>query len=61
MGSNKPDGTPRKLMDSHKMRNLGWNPNFDLKTGINHTYNWFLKHQISLKSEIIIKNYQNDS
>ena len=46
--SEKPDGTPRKLMDSHKMRNLGWSP-YDLKTGINHTYNWFLKHQDQFK------------
>jgi GDP-L-fucose synthase len=45
----KPDGTPRKLMDSHKMRNLGWNPAYDLKTGINHTYNWLLKHQDQFK------------
>lgn len=47
--SDKPDGTPRKLMDSHKMRNLGWSPVYDLKTGINHTYNWFLKHQDQFK------------
>lgn len=47
--SEKPDGTPRKLMDSHKMRNLGWTPAYDLKTGINHTYNWFLKHQDQFK------------
>ena len=47
--SEKPDGTPRKLMDSHKMRNLGWAPAYDLKTGINHTYNWFLKHQDQFK------------
>ncbi|MDA9803135.1 GDP-L-fucose synthase [Flavobacteriaceae bacterium] len=47
--SDKPDGTPKKLMDSHKMRNLGWSPVYDLKTGINHTYNWFLKHQDQFK------------
>ena len=47
--SDKPDGTPRKLMDSHKMRNLGWSPKFDLKTGINHTYNWLIKNKSSLK------------
>lgn len=47
--SEKPDGTPRKLMDSHKIKNLGWSPNYDLKTGINHTYNWFLKHQDQFK------------
>jgi GDP-L-fucose synthase len=45
----KPDGTPRKLMDSYKIRNLGWSPNYDLKTGINQTYNWFLKHQDQFK------------
>jgi GDP-L-fucose synthase len=47
--ADKPDGTPRKLMDSYKMRNLGWSPDYDLKTGINHTYNWFLKHQDQFK------------
>ena len=45
----KPDGTPRKLMDSHKMRNLGWSPNYDLKTGINHTYKWLINNKRSLK------------
>lgn len=45
----KPDGTPRKLMDSHKIRNLGWNPTYDLKTGINQTYNWFLINQDQFK------------
>ena len=45
----KPDGTPRKLMDSNKMRNLGWSPNYDLKTGINHTYNWFLNSAKTIK------------
>ncbi|MDA9151115.1 GDP-L-fucose synthase, partial [bacterium] len=45
----KPDGTPRKLMDSNKMFKLGWTPEYDLKTGINHTYNWFLKHQDQFK------------
>lgn len=47
--SEKPDGTPRKLMNSQKMRKLGWNPIYDLKTGINHTYDWFLKHQDQVK------------
>jgi GDP-L-fucose synthase len=30
----KPDGTPRKLMDTSKINNLGWIPRIDLKTGI---------------------------
>ena len=34
----KPDGTPRKLLDSSKIRNLGWLPKYDLVKGINQTY-----------------------
>ena len=33
----KPDGTPRKLMDTTKINNLGWNPIIDLKSGISKT------------------------
>ncbi len=40
--STKPDGTPRKLMDSSKLRNLGWEPNTDLKEGITCAYKDFL-------------------
>ena len=45
----KPDGTPRKLMDSSKIMNLGWKPEVGLKEGINRTYQWFLEHQDSFK------------
>jgi len=34
LDSSKPDGTPRKLMDSAKLLGLGWSPNIDLETGI---------------------------
>ncbi len=47
--SSKPDGTPRKLMDSSKIMQLGWQPNYNLKTGIEKTYSWFLKNQHFLK------------
>ena len=40
--SSKPDGTPRKLMDSNKMRSLGWSPKIGLQEGILNTYEWFL-------------------
>lgn len=40
--SSKPDGTPRKLLDSRKIRKLGWNPEIALRTGIEDTYRWFL-------------------
>jgi GDP-L-fucose synthase len=40
----KPDGTPRKLLDISKLRNLGWNPTIPLREGVAQTYDWFLKH-----------------
>ena len=41
----KPDGTPRKLMDSGKLMGLGWRPKFDLEAGIRHAYADFLKSE----------------
>ena len=46
----KPDGTPRKLMDSSKLHAMGWTSSIDLKTGIEQTYQWFLDHQEDFKS-----------
>ena len=40
----KPDGTPRKLMDVAKMHALGWKHKVNLKSGIQETYNWFLEN-----------------
>jgi len=37
----KPDGTPKKLMDSSQLRSLGWLPKINLKDGIQSTYNFF--------------------
>jgi GDP-L-fucose synthase len=39
----KPDGTPRKLMDSSRLFALGWKPQIDLKTGIRLAYENFLQ------------------
>ena len=47
--STKPDGTPRKLMDSSKLRALGWAPTHDLDSGIKDTFEWFIKHQDTFK------------
>ena len=35
----KPDGSPRKLINSSKMKSFGWSPTVDLKTGLTRTYN----------------------
>jgi GDP-L-fucose synthase len=40
----KPDGTPRKLLDTSKLNNLGWRPAIPLREGIARTYDWFLKN-----------------
>lgn len=38
----KPDGTPRKLMDSSRLRALGWKPSITLREGLRHAYADFL-------------------
>lgn len=46
----KPDGTPRKLMDSTKLNAMGWSYSIDLKQGIEQTYQWFLENQDNYRS-----------
>ncbi|HLB55914.1 MAG TPA: GDP-L-fucose synthase [Coxiellaceae bacterium] len=41
----KPDGTPRKLLDSTKINALGWHAKISLTEGIAQTYNWFLQSE----------------
>lgn len=41
----KPDGTPRKLMDSARLLALGWAPKIGLAEGVAHAYDWFLTHK----------------
>ena len=42
--TSKPDGTPRKLMDSSRIFKLGWHPRIGLEEGIRMVYDDFLKH-----------------
>ena len=41
--TSKPDGTPKKLMDSSRIREKGWAPRISLEQGIRSTYEWFLE------------------
>jgi len=42
----KPDGMPRKLLDSSKINSLGWNARTSLEDGIAKTYAWYLDHVV---------------
>lgn len=42
--STKPDGTPRKILDSSRLEALGWRAQIDLETGIQDTIAWFNSH-----------------
>ena len=41
----KPDGTPRKLMDSGKLFGMGWKPRAGLEAGLRDAYNDYLRNQ----------------
>ena len=40
----KPDGNPRKLLDSSIINSYGWEPEISLEEGLVKTYDWFLKN-----------------
>lgn len=46
----KPDGTPRKLLDTSRLTALGWRPRIELEEGIRQTHAWFLANRSVLKS-----------
>jgi len=45
----KPDGTPRKIMDSSRIQALGWTPKTSLKQGIQEVYQWYLWNESTLR------------
>ncbi len=47
--ASKPDGTPRKLMDVSKMKEIGWQYSTELAEGIEKTYKWFLNNIEEIK------------
>jgi GDP-L-fucose synthase len=42
--ASKPDGTPRKLLDSSRLRALGWKAKVPLREGLASTYRWFVEN-----------------
>ena len=42
--STKPDGNPRKLLDSSTINKLGWSPEINLDNGLRLTYKWYLNN-----------------
>lgn len=42
--ASKPDGTPRKLLDVSRLKQLGWEPAISLDNGLQQTYDWFIKN-----------------
>jgi GDP-L-fucose synthase len=47
--SSKPDGAPRKLLDTSRLAALGWIPRTGLEAGVRSTYAWFLANRSALR------------
>ncbi len=46
--ASKPDGTPRKLLDVRRIRELGWEPRISLRPGLTSTYHWYAQKAASV-------------
>ena len=44
-----PNGTPQKLLDSSKIKELGWTPKISLDKGVQDTYKWFIDNYKDLR------------
>lgn len=45
--TSKPDGAPRKLLDSSRLLTFGWRPSVDLAAGLKSTYQWYLDSMLT--------------
>ena len=48
--SSKPDGTPRKLLNTSRMKALGWAPSISLVDGLKDTYDWFRESESQIRT-----------
>jgi GDP-L-fucose synthase len=46
----RPDGMPRKILDSSRLQSAGWSPKTTLRSGIDKTYQWFLENRGGLRA-----------
>lgn len=47
--TDKPDGTPRKLLDVSKISEEGWNHQIDVEEGIRKTYEWYVENEKNIR------------
>ncbi len=45
----RPDGMPQKILDSSKLRALGWEPRVQLDRALDELYGWYLDHKVALQ------------
>lgn len=46
----KPDGAPRKLLDSTRLRSFGWEPGVSLDEGLRNTYEWYVRNAANISA-----------
>ena len=46
----KPDGTPRKVLDVQRLNRLGWKPTISLEQGVRATYEWYVAQQDTVRT-----------
>ena len=54
----KPDGMPRKLLDSSRILAMGWRPRITLDDGLSQTYQWFLNNVVAPAEALIAPTHQ---
>jgi len=50
--ASKPDGPPRKLVDTTRLQALGWQPKVGLKEGLEATYQWYLANKANARGAV---------
>jgi len=47
--TSKPDGPPRKLLDSSRLQALGWEPKISLRDGVASLYRWYMQNEAAAR------------